>query len=54
MLIEFFKKFIPYYKDYIGKFFLVILGSVLTALGTAGSAYVIKPVLDEIFINIDY
>lgn len=52
-MIEFFKKFIPYYKDYIGKFFLVILGSVLTALGTAGSAYVIKPVLDEIFINKD-
>jgi len=52
-LIEFFKQYIPYYKDYIGKFVLVIIGIILVSAGTAGSAYIIKPLLDEIFINKD-
>jgi subfamily B ATP-binding cassette protein MsbA len=52
-LIEFFKQYIPYYKDYVAKFILVITGIILVSGGTAGSAYIIKPLLDEIFINKD-
>lgn len=52
-MTHFFKQYIPYYKDYIGKFILVIIGIILVSAGTAGSAYIIKPLLDEIFINKD-
>jgi len=52
-MIEFFKQYIPYYKDYIGKFFIAFIGMLLVAGGTSGSAYVIKPLMDEIFINKD-
>ncbi len=50
---EFFKQYIPYYKNYITKFIYVIIGTILVSVGTAGSAYVIKPLLDEIFVNKD-
>jgi len=33
--------------------FLSIIGIILVSLGTSGSAYVIKPLLDDIFINKD-
>lgn len=52
-MISFFKQYIPYYKDYIGKFILVIIGVALVAGGTSGTAYIIKPLLDEVFINKD-
>ena len=48
---QFFKQYIPYYKDYIGKFILVIIGIILVSIGTAGTAYIMKPLLDEIFVN---
>ena len=50
---QFFKQYIPYYKNYKKQFFYAIIGMVMVALGTSGTAYVIKPVLDEIFINKD-
>ncbi|NQY92550.1 MAG: ABC transporter ATP-binding protein [Campylobacteraceae bacterium] len=50
---DFFKQYIPYYKDYIGKFLLALLGILLVAGGTSGTAYIIKPLLDDIFINKD-
>ena len=50
---NFFKQYIPYYKNYIKKFIYVIIGIILVSLGTAGSAYIIKPLLDEIFVNKD-
>ena len=50
---QFFKQYIPYYKDYIRKFIYALIGMVLVAVGTSGTAYVIKPVLDEIFIAKD-
>lgn len=50
---EFFKQYIPYYKDYILKFFYAFVGMALVAGGTSGSAYVVKPLLDEIFIAKD-
>lgn len=50
---EFLKQYIPYYKDYKLKFFYAFIGMALAAGGTAGSAYVVKPLLDEIFIAKD-
>ncbi len=46
-------QYLPYYKNYIRKFVYAIIGMILVAIGTSGTAYVIKPVLDEIFINKD-
>lgn len=52
-MIDFFKQYIPYYKGYKRKFIYVIIGVLLVAIGTSGTAYVIKPLLDEVFVNKD-
>ncbi|MGX2971868.1 ABC transporter ATP-binding protein [Helicobacter sp. T3_23-1059] len=52
-LRDFYKRFYPYIKDYFLLFFLVVLTSGITAAGQAGSAYLIKPALDDIFLNKD-
>ncbi len=44
-------KFSPYFKDYKFELFLTIIGMIMVAIGTTASAYIIKPVLDKIFIN---
>ncbi|MGE4455722.1 MAG: ABC transporter ATP-binding protein [Arcobacteraceae bacterium] len=46
-------QYLPYYKNYVRKFVYAVIGMILVAIGTSGTAYVIKPVLDEIFINKD-
>jgi len=48
---KFLKQYIPYYKNYKRKFLYAFIGILLVSAGTAGSAYIIKPLLDEIFIN---
>ena len=50
---QFFKQYIPYYKDYKKHFFYAIIGMIMVSAGTSGTAYVIKPVLDDIFVNKD-
>jgi len=50
---EFFKQYIPYYKNYKLKFFYTFLGMSLVALSTSAIAYSIKPLLDEIFVKKD-
>ncbi|WP_333804098.1 ABC transporter ATP-binding protein [Sulfurospirillum sp.] len=47
------KRFLPFFKDYIPYFLLAIFGMVLSSGGTAYSAYLVKPLLDEIFIAKD-
>lgn len=47
------KRFLPFFKDYIPYFLLAILGMALSSGGTAYSAYLVKPLLDEIFIAKD-
>lgn len=47
------KLVIPYFKGYIPYFLLALLGMVISAAGASSSAYLVKPVLDEIFINKD-
>jgi len=50
---QFLKQYLPYYKGYKRQFLYAVIGMIMVSLGTAGTAYVIKPVLDEIFINKD-
>ncbi|WP_292657108.1 ABC transporter transmembrane domain-containing protein, partial [Nitratifractor sp.] len=44
---------LPYWKDYIPYFALAIFGTILSAVGASASAYLVKPVLDKIFIAKD-
>jgi len=50
---EFFKQYSPFYKNYKLEIFYTIAGIIMVALTTAGTAYVIQPLLDDIFINKD-
>jgi len=47
------KRFWPYIKEYKLQFFIAILGMIAAAVGTSASAYLVKPVLDKIFIEKD-
>lgn len=47
------KRFLPFFKNYIPYFALAIVGMALASGGTAVSAYLVKPLLDEIFIAKD-
>jgi subfamily B ATP-binding cassette protein MsbA len=50
---ELFRYFYPYFTDYKKEFFFAILGMIAVAVGTTGSAHLLKPVLDDVFINKD-
>ena len=50
---QLFKEYLPYLVGYKHQFFFAILGMIAVAVGTAGSAHLIKHVLDEVFINKD-
>jgi len=47
------RRFTPYYKDYIPHFIFAVIGMILASSGTAASAYLVKPLLDKIFIAKD-
>ena len=47
------RQYLPYLSGYKKQFFLAVLGMIAVAVGTAGSAQLIKPVLDDVFINKD-
>ncbi len=44
-----YKRFGPYVKQHQWHYFMVIIGMVLAALGSGGSAYVIRPLIDNVF-----
>ena len=48
---KFFAQYKPYYKNYLLQIFYALFGIVLVASATAGTAYAIQPLLDDIFIN---
>ena len=50
---DFFKQYVPYYKNYYLYFFYSFIGIVLVSTATSGTAYAIQPLLDDIFINKD-
>ncbi|WP_295418788.1 ABC transporter transmembrane domain-containing protein [Sulfurovum sp.] len=47
------KQYLPYLAGYKKQFFFAVLGMIAVAVGTAGTAQLIKPVLDDVFINKD-
>ena len=50
---QLFKAYLPYLVGYKRQFFFAILGMIAVAVGTAGSAQIIKPVLDDVFFAKD-
>ncbi len=48
-----FKRYLPFFKDYKGYFLLVLVGIILTVVATAATAHIMKPLMDEMFINRD-
>ena len=48
-----FKHYLPYLVGYKQQFIFAIIGMIAVAVGTAGTAQLIKPVLDDVFINKD-
>ncbi|CAA6805211.1 MAG: Phospholipid-lipopolysaccharide ABC transporter [uncultured Sulfurovum sp.] len=48
-----FKQYLPYLLDYKGQFIFAILGMFAVAIGTMGTAQMIKPLLDDIFVAKD-
>ncbi len=48
---NFFGQYKSYYKNYKLEIFYALIGISLVALATAGTAYAIQPLLDDIFIN---
>ncbi|MBN2782775.1 MAG: ATP-binding cassette domain-containing protein, partial [Campylobacterales bacterium] len=42
---------VPYLKDYVPYILLALLGMIISAAGASASAYLVKPVLDEIFVD---
>jgi len=46
-------QYLPYLKEYKLFFLYAILGMIAIAVGTTGTAHLIKPILDDIFINKD-
>ena len=46
-----FKRFWPYMRQYKFYYVIVIAGLFMVAGGTAGMTYLIKPMMDELFIN---
>lgn len=47
------RQYLPYLTGYKREFFFAVLGMIAVAVGTAGTAQLIKPVLDDVFINKD-
>lgn len=52
-MISFFKQYFPYYRDYKPYFVFGLIGILLASSCTAALAYLIKPVLDDIFVKHD-
>ena len=50
-MLEFLKHYTSYLKEYKSKLFLAALGMIMVASTTAAIAYIMKPLLDEIFVN---
>ena len=47
---QLFKQYLPYLIGYKKEFLLALLGMIAVAIGTAGTAKIIQPLLDDVFI----
>ena len=52
-MFKFLNSYSHFYKEYKKEFVIVLIGVLMTSAATAAIAYLIKPVLDEIFIKKD-
>jgi len=43
-------RYFPYIKEYKLEYFFVLIGILLTVSATAGTAYIMKPMMDEMFV----
>ncbi|WP_457563678.1 ABC transporter ATP-binding protein [Caminibacter pacificus] len=50
-MFQLLKEYLPYYKNYKKEIFFAIIGMILVSAATAATAYLVKPVLDKIFIQ---
>ncbi|WP_096257969.1 ABC transporter ATP-binding protein [Lebetimonas natsushimae] len=50
-MLKFLKEYMPFYKNYKKEIFFAIIGMFLVSISTAATAYLVKPVLDKIFIE---
>jgi len=50
---KFFKIYLPYYRDYKVKIVMAIIGMLLASGATAAIAYLVKPLMDRIFVEQD-
>ena len=50
---EFFRRFAPYFKDYVPRFVQAAVGIFFVAATTGALTWLIEDVLDDIFINQD-
>jgi len=48
-----FKRFTPYFKDYVRFFLYVVVGIVLTVSATVALAQVMQPLIDKVFVEKD-
>ena len=50
-MIQIAKRFLPYVKEYKFQYFLVLIGIILTVSATAATAHIMKPLMDDMFIQ---
>jgi subfamily B ATP-binding cassette protein MsbA len=50
---DLFRQYLPYLVGYKRQFIFAIIGMLAVAIGTAGTAQIIKPVLDDVFVAKD-
>jgi len=48
---ESYKRFWPYIREYKFQFLMVLIGIILTVSATAATAHIMKPLMDNMFIN---
>lgn len=51
MIKNFIKRYYPYVKDHKLYFFLSFIGILLSSASQGGMAYIIKPIINDVFIN---
>ena len=49
-MLDIIKRFWPYIKEYKFYYILVVFGGILIVISTAGTAHIMKPLMDEMFI----
>ena len=52
-MLEFIRRLSPYFKDYPGRLALAVVGGVVSAAANAGVYYLVKPILDGVFVGQD-